>query len=139
MNKNLLYDQEEGRIAWSRSLRLVTFSFTTINMSQKKGKGRPSAVEAFATWSRTCADAVNILKLAHTGEIDASGDIGKQVDKYAKLFPSRVSCKKNQTGWSIKNLKRNVKSMLEAYTKWKITGKGKKQQSKGTNFFFFES
>jgi len=107
-------------------------------MPQNK-KGRPSSADVFGTWSRSCADAVCILKLVKTGEIDPRGDVANEVAKYIKLHPGRVSCEKNEKGWPIKNFKRNIKSLLESYLKWELSGKGKKQQSKGTNCLFFES
>ena len=110
-------------------------------MSQKvKGSpGRPSTVEKFINWSRTCPDAVWILKLAHLGTSDARGNVHKIVATYIKEYPGRVSFKDNEKGWPVKNFKRNIKSLLASYAKWQISGKGKKQQSKGTNCLFFES
>jgi hypothetical protein len=108
-------------------------------MAQKNSKKCPSSSEVFGTWSRTCPDAVRILKQAKTGELNAQGDLGKEVEKYINRYPGQISYNPNETGWPVKNFKRNIRALLVAYAKWELTGKGKKKQSKGTNCLFFES
>ena len=105
----------------------------------QKLKGRPSSAEQFVNWTRTCPDAIRILKLVHLGTIDTRGNVHKGVATYIKEYPGQIAFKDTDKGRPVKNFKRNIKSLLASYTKWQISGKGKKQQSKGTNCLFFES